>query len=86
MHKFNHVQQNIKLAANIREYKSIQHSFKKSVLAKNNTQNLLLLKNTRESEALDRMHAIMDKQGRWERFRTRRTIAIDKYIKQRKLC
>jgi DNA topoisomerase VI subunit A len=36
LHKFNHVQQNIKLAANIREYKSIQHSFKKSVLAKNN--------------------------------------------------
>lgn len=40
IHKFNHISQNIKLAANIREYYNTQHSFKRSVLSKNNKQNL----------------------------------------------
>jgi len=35
-HKYNHVAQNIKLASNIREFKNIQHSFKRSVLSKSN--------------------------------------------------
>ena len=58
LHKFNHISQNIKLAANIREYYNTQHSFKRSVLAKNNKQNLELineLKHDIEREKRDRL-------------------------------
>jgi len=48
LHKFNHISQNIQLAANIRQHHNVLNSFKKSVLSKSNTQNLNLMKQMRE--------------------------------------
>ena len=43
-HKYNYVLQNKKLASNINLFKHIQQTFKQTVLDKNNSQNLQLLK------------------------------------------
>mmetsp|Transcript_13546 Transcript_13546/g.21137 ORF Transcript_13546/g.21137 Transcript_13546/m.21137 type:complete len:129 (+) Transcript_13546:842-1228(+) len=44
LHRFNHVNQNIKLASSIRQLYGVRQSFKKSVLSKSNEQNLRLIK------------------------------------------
>ena len=51
-HKYNHVQQNIQLASKFAIVKDLQRQFKKTVLAKNNTQNLELI-----HEKQDKRHA-----------------------------
>ena len=49
IHRFNHIAQNIQLASQIREVKNVQQCFKRSVLAKNNQQNLKILADMRNS-------------------------------------
>ena len=50
-HKFNHVKQNIKLAAKFNYQKSVMMAFKKSVLAKNNETNLkIIIKKKKKDE------------------------------------
>lgn len=85
IHKFNHISQNIKLAANIREYYNTQHSFKRSVLAKNNKQNLQLIGELNQSVERDKRDLLIKKSKKWDKFREVRITVIDKYIKQRRI-
>lgn len=50
VHKYNHVQQNIKLAGKFAIVKNLQQTFKKTVLAKNNAQNLVLIQNSNDEK------------------------------------
>lgn len=59
-------------------------AFKRTVLAKNNKQNLTLLKLDLEDKHDDKRNHHIDKSKRWDRFREKRTKVIDAYIAQRK--
>ena len=49
-HRYNHVQQNIKLAGKFAIVKNLQQTFKKTVLAKNNAQNLVLIQSSNDEK------------------------------------
>ena len=49
-HRYNHIQQNIRLAGKFAIVKNLQQTFKKTVLAKNNAQNLEILKNDNDAK------------------------------------
>ena len=57
--RVNHVSMNKFVAANMKEYSSTIHSFKKTILSKNNDVNLHLVKESRETQnLLDRSQKI----------------------------
>ena len=59
-------------------------AFKRTVLAKNNKQNLILLKlNLEDKHDIKRIKTI-DKNKRWVEFRKHKNVVIDAYIAQRK--
>lgn len=80
-HKFNHINQNKILAANIRQQNFICQSFKKSVLCKSNGQNLEILKKNQIDREQEKRALYLVKLSRWDRFRERKQEHIDRYLK-----
>lgn len=71
-HRYNHVKQNIKLASKFMVMRNMQQTFKKTVLAKNNTQNLKLIQNKLDVKHAMKRERMITYQRRWDNFRERR--------------
>ena len=79
-HKNDHELFNKRLAKN---YKLFQHEtmkFKKSPLNKTSNYNLELLKQEQKDSVVFKMNKVQNSLRKWENFREKRTILIDRYI------
>ena len=83
-HKYNHVQQNIKLASKFAIVKNLQQTFKKTVLAKNNAQNLVLIQSSNDEKQEIKRQQLIQHQRRWDSFRERRDQMQELYSELRK--
>jgi len=83
-HKYNHVQQNIQLASKFAIVKDLHRQFKKTVLAKNNTQNLELIHEKQDKRHEQKRLRLIKRAKRWDDFRERRTQVQDLYSELRK--
>lgn len=72
------------MAGNINELRNLNLTFKRSVLAKNNQQNLHLIAELRQSQDEQQREVYRDQQTKWDRFRQRRKYYIELYLKLRR--
>ena len=84
VHKYDHITQNILLAANINHHKLLTQTFKKSVLDKSNSKNLKIIKENNEVMDATQRNMYLYKFTKWDRFREQRKYYIDLYIKLRR--
>jgi hypothetical protein len=83
-HRYNHVRQNIKLASKFTIIKNLQQTFKKTVLAKNNPQNLVLIQSSNDEKQEVKRQQLLQYQRRWDCFRERRDQVQELYSELRK--
>ena len=84
-HTYDHIRQNKLLASKVNKVRSLNQKFKRTILSKNNEQNLRLMLKEKESQIEQRRKEVIAKNQKWDRFRENREIEVDRYIKQRKI-
>lgn len=72
------------MAGNINQLRNLNATFKRSVLSKNNQQNLHLIAELRRSQDGQQRQLYLDQQGKWDRFRLERKYYIELYLKLRR--
>jgi len=72
------------MAGNIREHLDVKQGFQRSILNKSNKQNLELLIQRKETNGNLERHKNLHKLTKWDRFRERREVVIDNYLRQKR--
>ena len=83
-HRYNHVATNIANASQHKKQQELIQKFRQSILCKNNNANLKFVHENVVKDQEARRKTLIRKFKKWDRFKSRKQVAIDNYIYRKK--